>query len=162
MWITGATCRPASYCASPASAGPLSSRRAGWKWSPVENVAEAAGGVGTPVVDGSGVVGRSGRKRIRWWETDPAARGRIAEGWMPMRGRLMWGLLGLALGAYLMANADSRTQHMVKQRSHALGRRMRKAAVRFSGRRSTASAAERVLEAGRDAVENTLHLLRVR
>lgn len=74
-----------------------------------------------------------------------------------VRGVLVWGLLGVAVGAYLMANADSRTQHMVRQRSQELGRRIRGATVRTVARGSTA---RRVIEVGRDAVENTLHMLR--
>lgn len=74
----------------------------------------------------------------------------------------MWGLLGLVVGAYLMANADSRTQHMVRQRSQRFGRHMRKAIVRFTGSRPARSTAERMWAMGRNAVENTLHMLRDR
>jgi len=69
---------------------------------------------------------------------------------------LFWGLLGVALGAYWMANADARTQHMVRQRSQALGRRLRRAAVRS---RRRPSAAEQVMAAGRDMFDQTLQWL---
>lgn len=69
---------------------------------------------------------------------------------------LFWGLLGVALGAYWMANADARTQHMVRQRSRELGRRLRRATVRS---RRGRSAAEQMMAAGRDMFDQTLHWL---
>lgn len=84
----------------------------------------------------------------------------MASGW---RTRLVWGLLGAAAGAYFMANADARTQRMVRQRSRAFGRGVRRAAVRTAEKGQRArGAADRLMEAGREAVESTLGMLRVR
>jgi len=84
----------------------------------------------------------------------------MASGW---RTRLVWGLLGAAAGAYFMANADDRTQRMVRQRSRAIGRQVRRAAVRTAGRgHEVRSTADRLMAAGREAVESTLGRLRVR